>query len=236
MFFRPAVADLDQHNVAEHKDRSKPETILSRGILNDFDMAAELDADGNVRLDAKPHHHITGTLPFMARDLLELAGDTESAAGRSYGPPKLRYKNREPTNLHLYRHDLESFYYILIWAALTYKLRGRSHQKKSLKNHVIKEWLSPDPETVFLSKVSLQTSVFDRKYGKAVSKEWEGLWNDWVVPLNTMFSEALSAADGAYRRRDANFNAITCNGLITFEKFMDVINITPRGLNPGGDV
>lgn len=66
----------------------------SLGILNDWDLASDVIPLG-------PHaKHRTGTGPFMALDLL--ADDD---------PPT-----------HLYRHDLESLFYVLVWAAVHYTL------------------------------------------------------------------------------------------------------------------
>lgn len=196
----------------------KAQTAPSQGVLNDFDLS-KLDPDGNIRL-----HH-TGTLPFMARDLLAQARNDKLGHDRSR-----LYETNGLADFHLYRYDLESFYYVLIWAALTYKLRGRSRKGLTgAKNPDLKDWLSPDPKVVYRSKLALQGNEFKNF---EVSKEWQGLWKDWVVPLNRMFSKGLFAADEAYRDADANFNAVTCGGLITFEKFMDAIKETPRGLNP----
>ena len=96
------------------------------------------------------------------------------------------------------------------------------------------DWLTPDPKVVLYAKLVLQTDEFN-KYGATVSKGWEGLWTDWVVPLNAMFQRALSTADEAYREHDENFDPVTCNGLITFERFMGAIKEIPpdaHGLKP----
>lgn len=235
MVYRPGAAHPDQlassDTMPDRKGKGKVETIPSRGILNDFDMSSELGPDGNIQLNAKPHHHITGTLPFMARDLL-----SQVCNGLDGAPPKLRYETNGPTaNYHFYRYDLESFYYVLIWAAITYKFPRRGHKShKAMKEtqNPLRKWLSPDPETVYVSKVLLYTGPLFKTLDDSVSKEWKGLWDDWIKPLQLMFGEGLSAADAALRHGDANFDTATCNGLITFERFMDTIKETPRGLNP----
>ncbi|KAJ7681464.1 hypothetical protein B0H14DRAFT_2299561, partial [Mycena olivaceomarginata] len=74
-----------------HRDVSISNLMFQRidgklyGVLNDFDLAAF--HDGSVPSTSKQR---TGTKPFMARDLLD------------HPPPR-----------HLYRHDLESFLYVL---------------------------------------------------------------------------------------------------------------------------
>ncbi|KAG6825926.1 hypothetical protein H0H93_016962, partial [Arthromyces matolae] len=60
-----------------------------RGVLNDWDMASYLEENGEIEYSDATRR--TGTIPFMACDLLV-----------DHEPPP-----------HLYRHDLESFFYIL---------------------------------------------------------------------------------------------------------------------------
>ena len=74
--------------------RTKNGTLM--GVLNDYDLsslAAAAGPQGNER---------TGTVPFMALDLLTPAGQR--------GEVK-----------HLYRHDLESFIWVLVWVSLRYR-------------------------------------------------------------------------------------------------------------------
>lgn len=67
------------------------------GILNDYDLAIILNDDKSPPPPSSRHR--TGTAPFMAYQLLL---------------PKL-------FTAHLYRHDLESFLYVLIWTATGYE-------------------------------------------------------------------------------------------------------------------
>ncbi|TFK21745.1 hypothetical protein FA15DRAFT_549922, partial [Coprinopsis marcescibilis] len=80
-----------------HRDLSENNLMVNRmkdgtakGILNDWDMATRADTKNQVPRSSAQHR--TGTLPFMACDLLAIE------------PPR-----------HYYRHDLESFMYVLIW-------------------------------------------------------------------------------------------------------------------------
>ncbi|KAG1721496.1 uncharacterized protein EDB91DRAFT_1275625 [Suillus paluster] len=66
------------------------------GVLNDFDLSSLATTKGPLG------NECTGTVPFMALDLLTeegLRGEVE----------------------HLYRHDLESFMWVLIWVCLRYR-------------------------------------------------------------------------------------------------------------------
>lgn len=75
--------------------RTRGNTIYA--VLNDWDLAIDVTV---------PQMHtgfeITGTVPFMAIDRLT--------------PAALRGEVQ-----HFYRHDLESFFYILVWALCCYR-------------------------------------------------------------------------------------------------------------------
>lgn len=75
------------------------------GVLNDFDLAIYWDQH---RVPSKQR---TGTKPYMAIDLLDATP----------GP-------------HLYRHDLESLFYVIIWIVCRY------HDGKELANPPLQEW------------------------------------------------------------------------------------------------
>jgi len=66
------------------------------GVLNDFDLSSLVSAQG------RQGNERTGTVPFMALDLLTPEGQG--------GEIK-----------HLYRHDLESFIWVLVWVCFRYK-------------------------------------------------------------------------------------------------------------------
>ncbi|KAH7891059.1 hypothetical protein F5I97DRAFT_1827023 [Phlebopus sp. FC_14] len=104
-------------NGVRHRDVS-PSNLMYRivngkivGVLNDFDLASLGDGvTGTER---------TGTVPFMALDLL-----TEKAL------------RGEVT--HLYEHDAESFIWVLTWISLRYS------NGKPMKNKALDQWLIVD--------------------------------------------------------------------------------------------
>ena len=65
------------------------------GVLNDYDVAS-LESDSPLANER------TGTIPFMALDLLENHG-------------------KKGIVKHVYRHDLESFIWVLVWLTLQYR-------------------------------------------------------------------------------------------------------------------
>ena len=113
LFFEFILLSVEQMRVVGHLDlwkggvlhrdvspgnmmyyRTKDGTLM--GVMNDYDLsslATSVGPEGNER---------TGTVPFMALDLLTPEGQR--------GEVK-----------HLYRHDLESFIWVLVWVSLRYR-------------------------------------------------------------------------------------------------------------------
>ncbi|KDR70433.1 hypothetical protein GALMADRAFT_76151 [Galerina marginata CBS 339.88] len=204
--------DISENNLMiwrpleETKTSKKSKAPESHGVLNDFDMAAEVGEDGELLVSAA--HHRTGTLPFMARDLLEPV-PAEDLGIR-----------------HLYRHDLESFFYILVWAAIHYDIptKTRLPTPKTLQ-----KWLDPidafHRKSTFINEDSPYIEI--RAHCRP---EYGALWKKWVDPLRGVLYLA-----GVERRTNEmggkSFDNDTCNGKLTFHSFMAAMSETPRGLN-----
>ncbi|KJA14325.1 hypothetical protein HYPSUDRAFT_49272 [Hypholoma sublateritium FD-334 SS-4] len=217
MIYRPGETDRVPDKVNEQfstqSETKAPElssTQPSHGILNDFDMASTRKEDGSINSDNGHHHHITGTRPFMALDLL--------------GP-------RRPSTpaVHLYRHDLESFFYILIWAATHYKYSTGA----LISVPKLNTW---NGEEAFDHKSAFILSM-DTEYLKETHclPEFYDIWDSWITPLFEMFGEGRRGAISAASRKKTDYDLTTYNGRITFETFMAAIGETPRGLNPASD-
>ncbi|KAJ3526337.1 hypothetical protein NM688_g8273 [Phlebia brevispora] len=87
-------------------------------ILIDFDMAVILPADPNAAYVPSSRHR-TGTLPFMAFELIQNASISST-------------KGWEPIR-HLLRHDYESLFWVTIWCVLVLLTCGlRSDVKQNL--------------------------------------------------------------------------------------------------------
>jgi hypothetical protein len=192
-----------------------PQTIISRstqdttnqrsvlGILNDWDMASELTDEGEVPNSAALHR--TGTLPFMATELLTT-----------------------PPPAHRYRHDLESFFYILIWAAVHYNLKGKTRRPTS---KLLVLW--GDQNQALDSK----SSMFSAGTGlakkniifKLVGREFQEVLTQWISPLYDLFRAGLESIPWDPSHPEfSTYDHATCNGRITFETFMAAIGIKPR--------
>ncbi|KAF6753288.1 hypothetical protein DFP72DRAFT_1046740 [Ephemerocybe angulata] len=180
--------DISEHNlmVLEHPDG----TVT--GILSDWDTANFVDTEAQdgvcVRVTAG-HHHRTGTPPFMALDLLH---------GRD--------------RVHHPRHDLESFFYILIWAVFHYKFlhptNGISKAALALPHEkLVAAWLGP-PDQIYTAKVKLVMSVEGHDVFQALkmdsrSEAWADVVRTWIEPLHICIRDARSGA-GDDRRMASN--------------------------------
>jgi hypothetical protein len=62
-----------------------------------------------------------------------------------------------------------------------------------------------------------------------VKADFQDLFSEWVVPLRKLFKTALeSIPDNPV---EEGYDLRSCNGILTFDAFMDAIGETPRGLN-----
>ncbi|KAJ3826583.1 hypothetical protein F5880DRAFT_1450734, partial [Lentinula raphanica] len=91
-----------------HRDISETNLMIDRdedgaaiGVLCDWDLSSAVNSKGVVTSSNATHR--TGTYRFLAVTLL-----------------------RDNPPAHLYRHDLESFFYILIWAGLHYSFDDKN--------------------------------------------------------------------------------------------------------------
>ncbi|THG98171.1 hypothetical protein EW026_g3983 [Hermanssonia centrifuga] len=96
-------------------------------ILIDFDFATTVDDEGHPIGVAGRSKHRTGTLPFMAFDLV---ADMAKRDRPGYQPIA-----------HVLRHDYESVYYVSIFSSVSYPAVRRSAKLKAYRSSV-KKWES----------------------------------------------------------------------------------------------
>lgn len=134
-----------------------------RGILNDFDLAV---MNNNL---AKSSLERTGTLPFMALALL-----------------------KNPTNLpHLFRHDVESLFYVLVWIAVQYDERGNR-----IKTKQIEDWRAA--ETIEAMRKAKNDFLIDPMKNLVLTGFYQDL-ERWITKFSLMVKklqvEPLYTAD-----------------------------------------
>ncbi|KAJ8688768.1 hypothetical protein PTI98_013520 [Pleurotus ostreatus] len=181
------------------------------GLLNDWDLSS-LFLDGGAPLPVSQCR--TGTTPFMSIELLEMCDN----------PPT-----------HRYRHDLESFLYILIWAMVHYNMGNEGlnilpdpKQPRRLPTHsLLQPWEGDDYQYNALTKTGIdQLPEYRRKLLGAVQPAFKPLIDKWLVPLLRLFSNARHYL--TWSAQDADFDGETLGGILTFEKFMMTIGAVPR--------
>jgi hypothetical protein len=174
------------------------------GVLSDYDLSVKLDRE----YDGPTSKQRTGTRPFMARDLLE------------------------PTpRKHLYRHDLESLFYVIV--VLMYRSQDptlKREDKKFENFPALIDWFTLAPAQLLKEK-----SYFFSTNLPGAPDAFKELYPPILV-MKEMF-------DGGYRARrlhemamsilprdsdKPSFDESTLGGHVNFDKFqaiLDSVNI-----------
>ncbi|KAI0791088.1 hypothetical protein C8Q75DRAFT_89947 [Abortiporus biennis] len=111
----------------------------------------------------------TGTGPFMAIDIL---------------------KSKPTTPIHVYRYDLESFFYVLVWFCA-----GFDPKFNTLAS--IDSWRTPSYEDIAKNKEAFindsKQTISDAIFANTHSS-YQPLVKAWIHPLRLLFKEVLSCA------------------------------------------
>jgi hypothetical protein len=152
----------------------------NRGVLNDWDLSyVRADSEGHVGGER------TGTIPFMALDLL----------CKDYW---------EGHVARLYRHDLEGLIWILPWVFLQF-------DGSDLKEPKLKAWRTGDYEACFKEKLAFLTGV--RLINPDALKSWEAEWKlaahllSWLRKKHNVRHETAFASLGTSVEQDL-FSAV----------------------------
>lgn len=153
-------------------------------VLNDLDLAVGVD------VKSKSSKHRTGTTPFMAFDLLE----------------------RDPI-VHMYRHDLESLFYVLVW------ITSRFENGVEIKDPPLQDWAeSEDPFSVKI-KFMLHAPFFHPTKGFQSFRPWFSL-------MQGMFLDGFSARTRAKGSLlPSHFAEDTLGGSVTFDAFQSILDV-----------
>ena len=127
---------------------------------------------------------------------------------------------------NFYRYHLVSFFYILVWPAIHYDLERRT---PGSVHWALKGWVSRDVQTNACAKDVFVTgsASYEDVYG-AIRKEFEEIRVTLIEPLHDLLYNAFQSRALARRRRKAEYNYETCDGILTFDAFMEAINVDPR--------
>jgi len=129
-------------------------------ILNDFDLA------GRVEAEVATAQHRTGTLPFMAIELLEEAGA-----------------------MHRLRHDLESLFYVAVWWAVTGTHTSQADRDRaSSPSNSLASWNHGTPGEIGQIKFNLLRRPWETT-GIRLSPEFRGIIRI-LLKLRKLFADA----------------------------------------------
>jgi hypothetical protein len=141
-----------------------------KGVLHDWDTAVykhNMDRD-----DTTTVYHRTGTSPFMAIDLIS--------------------PDRPAAPRHAFRHELESMFYILVWAALHYDL---TKKEKCKTQEVVNEW-GGEFRSIYSAKVKfLHEWHSASKVFSCVRPEFSELCDIWIKPLWILFKHSRTQSN-----------------------------------------
>ncbi|KAF5353167.1 hypothetical protein D9757_012647 [Collybiopsis confluens] len=180
-----------------HRDLSMGNIMFRRqngkvyGVLNDFDLSSSLPLKGQPSSNWR-----TGTRPYMAYDLLN---------------PKWYDADRGP----LYRHDLESLFFIMVILSCHY---GSPSQPLAFKKRPFNAWFSADDFTVSKEKLHFLT-----ENGPLPIQEYFESFRTWLEPIRDCFGVGY-ALRSALRSRESNAEEQeTLLGNVTYAKMDEIM-------------
>ena len=183
-----------------HRDLSNANVMYSvedgeiHGVLLDFDLAVLLDKDG--RVPAPMSEFRTGTPAFMAIDLLK----------KAKGP-------------HLFRYDLESFLWVLIWYACNHEDGER------LQDEAFPGWFGFASD----SDIAWRKREILKKSNIHITDLYAALEECWIMALNFLLYNAYLDKYNVVERFEASLEINT--KLKIGRKILDPVEIK----SPGGN-
>lgn len=150
------------------------------GVLNDFDLASRLDCERN----GPTSNYRTGTRPYMAIDLLNTKGPS----------------------VHMYRHDLESLFYVILCLACRYEKPGCR-----LKDPPFANWFLGTDEGVRVHK-----SDFILMNETPTVSSYFSVFSLWLIPMYKMLFQGV--VKHRVSRDEVDFDLDTLGGEFTYDK------------------
>jgi len=162
-------------------------------ILNDFDLAAEVNESGQP-MGGPTSRHRTGTLPFMAYELLE---DMHNAA-----LAKQRGKEHRAI-LHCVRFDFESLFWVALWCAIKVVGQGIPRRKDieaTRRMAYLVEWEAGSYHAIATKKSWLLTRAEVLRQAN-LSPTFAPLM-DWFVGFQTCFADGVLKRQGWLNKQE----------------------------------
>ncbi|KAI4524577.1 hypothetical protein K525DRAFT_266900 [Schizophyllum commune Loenen D] len=169
------------------------------GSLLDWDISCAMYYHLDGEATDRPSRR--GTSPFIALDLQYVASNGKLLP-----------------QTHRYHHDLESFFWLLLWAIAHYDFECK-HRLPCRFSGWIDDWVKRN---------SFMYSMHTRReYLQLTLKPWEDVRKRWVWPLFRMFSGAREASNDIDEEGLDFLNEERYGELVTFEAFMEMIKSEP---------
>lgn len=158
--------DLSINNIMFTRDGDNGPVI---GILNDFDLALDVDPKNQGTTNPATTPRASGTLPFMASDL-----------------------HQDPPPSQHYHHELESLVYVLLFVASHLDLK--QHKYRSTPE-LLRRWNSIEPQDLYDMKAGWRSPLFfDMLLTKVLVPEFKPL-HTLLYELSWLFAQATMEVD-----------------------------------------
>lgn len=128
---------------------------------------------------------------------------------------------------HLYRHDLESFFWILLWCSCLYNLNG----SKRNTPYALYEWTPSSYSSSSSASLSKRHLLLQEKEGQMrwlgenLTEEFKPLGKEWIGPLWDLVKEGYEEMKrrATSMKQPGDYDDETLGGNLTFEGFMDIM-------------
>ncbi|CAL1712042.1 unnamed protein product [Somion occarium] len=173
-------------------------------ILNDFDLSSVVDQNGEPT--GATARHRTGTLPFIAVDLLH-----------------------NPDSPHYVRHDIESIFYVATWCAIKLPLEDTTVSETQRRRAQLQDWELHGAKSVARVKIEILHS--DRFVKLPLSDDYAP-YLPWLYQICKVMEAGQRAITDRKRElavmgiiAEDSFNAETCGGHITYENVKKAMSV-----------
>ncbi|KAG9231374.1 hypothetical protein BJ875DRAFT_506723 [Amylocarpus encephaloides] len=182
-----------------HRDVSENNIIITELPVEDAPKGRLIDLDLAKELDTMPSgaRHRTGTMQFMAIEVLEGKG-------------------------HTYRHDLESFFYVFLWMCIRYGYAGTGRQKSNKpmrpKTNILRGWYTGIYTEIARNKVG----DMDKNRFENIIAEFAPNFDNLKQLARELRSTLFPIRDGAIFTGTFHDNHIMYDGMINaFSRAID---------------